>query len=262
MYFIGAYAEYIAVSLSMCIHKPKELTWEVCAGIPEVNTPADLSFKPENDHDPSQTWMTAIKALFTIAEFTKGKSVLWHAGGSSVSMCGIQLALDAGASQVFVTAGTQDKINFCTDVLGATAGYNYKAQDWVQEIKSATNNRGVDIIVDFIGQNYFQSNLDVAAKDGRIVNLALLSGVKLSAGVDISPFLRKRVRYEGSSLRSRDIEYQCKLKAKLEKEVLPLIVAGKFTVSIEKVLKWDNVVEAHQLMESNQTKGKIICTVE
>ena len=224
-------------------------------------SPAYQKLKNKNNHDLSRTWITAIQALFTIAELTKGQSVLFHAGGSSVSMCGIQLALNAGASQVFVTAGSEEKIKFCRDVLGATAGYNYKTQNWAQEIKTATYDRGVDIVIDYIGQNYFQSNLDVVAKDGRIFNLALLSGGKLSVGADISSFLRKRLRYEGSSLRSQSIDYQSKLKVKLEKEIIPLIVAGKFTVFIEKVLRWDNIVEAHQLMESNQTKGKIICSV-
>lgn len=163
---------------------------------------------------------------------------------------------------MFVIAGTQEKLNFCTNALGTTAGYNYRTQNWVHEIQTATENKGVDIIIDFIGQNYFQSNLDLAAKYGRIVNLALLSGSKVPAGGDISAFLRKRVRYEGSSLRSRDVEYQGKLRDRLEQEVIPLVVAGKFTVFVEKALDWDNIVEAHQLMESNQTQGKIICTVK
>jgi NADPH:quinone reductase-like Zn-dependent oxidoreductase len=193
----GAYAEYIAVSTHMLIHKPAHLSWEDAAGIPEV-------------------WITATQALFFVGEFTAGKSVLWHAGASSVSIAGIQIARAAGASEVYVTAGSQDKIDFCVKELGARAGFNYKTQDWAAEIVKATGGKGVDLVIDFVGAAYFQGNLKAAAKDGHIVNLGFLGGTKLPAETDISLFLLKRLRYEGSSLRSRDPEYQGRLRDKLE----------------------------------------------
>jgi NADPH:quinone reductase-like Zn-dependent oxidoreductase len=198
--------------------------------------------------------------MYLVGEFTKGKSILWHAGASSVSISGIQLSKISGASTIYVTAGSQEKIDFCVKELGATAGFNYKTQDWAKEILAATDNKGVDLIIDFVGQNYFQGNLDVAARDGHIVNLGAMSGTKLPAGVDIGAFLRKRVRFEGSSLRSRDPEYQGRLRDKLE-EYLPQFEDGTFKVFVEKVLPWEQIVEAHELMETNATKGKIICTI-
>lgn len=198
--------------------------------------------------------------MYLVGEFAKGKSILWHAGASSVSISGIQLAKAAGASAIYVTAGSQDKVDFCVNELGATAGFNYKTQDWSKEILKATNGKGVDVIVDFIGQNYFQGNLDVAARDGRIVSLAFMSGSKLPAGVDMSAFLLKRLRWEGSSLRSRDPEYQGRLRDKLE-EYMPMFEDGTFKLFVEKVLPWEQIVEAHQFMEKNESKGKIICTI-
>jgi Zinc-binding dehydrogenase len=124
---------------------------------------------------------------------------------------GIQLAKAAGASKIFVTVGSQDKIDFCTKELGADQGFNYKTTDWSAEILKATNGAGVDIVIDFVGQNYFQGNLDVAARDARIVSLGALSGTELPAKVNIGAFVRKRIRFEGSSLRSRDEEYQVSL---------------------------------------------------
>ncbi len=116
--------------------------------------------------------------------------------------------------------------------------------------------------MDFVGQSYFQSNLDVAAKDGRIVHLGALSGTKFEAGnVDIGAFVRKRVRFEGSSLRSRDEGYQRKLRDLFEKTALPGLRDGRLRVFIERVFPWEKVVEAHRLMEANRTMGKIICTV-
>ncbi|KAL8825966.1 MAG: hypothetical protein Q9170_007589 [Blastenia crenularia] len=236
----GAYAEYIGVSTRMLMRKPVEMGWEEAAGIPE-------------------TWITATQAMYLIGEFAPGKTILWHAGASSVSIAGIQLSKGDKAGAIFVTAGSQEKIDFCVKELGATAGFNYHTQDWAKEVLAATNGKGVDIIVDFVGQNYFQGNLDAAAKDGRIVHLGAMSGTKLPAGVDIGAFVRKRVRFEGSSLRSRDEEYQGRLRNTLVEHALPLIKKGEMKVYVEKVFPWEEIVQAHKLMESNTTKGKIIC---
>ncbi|KAL4939360.1 hypothetical protein BDV06DRAFT_199114 [Aspergillus oleicola] len=238
----GAYAEYIAVATGMLIHKPQELSWEEAAGIPE-------------------TWITATQALHLVGGFKPGNSVLWHAGASSVSIAGIQLAKAAGASAIYVTAGSDEKISFCVDKLGATAGFNYRTQNWADELAKATDGKGVDVIVDYIGAGYFQDNLKSAALDGRIVNLAFLGGVKVQGEVDISYFLRKRVRYEGSTLRSRDEGYQRKLRDMVVENALDKLKSGEFKVFVEKVFKFEDVIEAHKLMESNQTKGKIICTI-
>ncbi|KAL4921469.1 hypothetical protein BDW62DRAFT_174754 [Aspergillus aurantiobrunneus] len=238
----GAYAEYIAVATGMLIHKPRELSWEEAAGIPE-------------------TWITATQALHLVGAFKPGNSVLWHAGASSVSIAGIQLAKAAGASAIYVTAGSDEKIAFCVNELGATAGFNYRTQNWAEELAKATGGRGVDVIVDYIGAGYFQDNLKSAALDGRIVNLAFLGGVKVEGGVDISYFLRKRIRYEGSTLRSRDEGYQRKLRDLVVENALEKLRSGEFKVFVEKVFGVEDVVEAHKLMESNQTKGKIICTI-
>ena len=226
----------------MLLHKPEHLSWEEAAGIPE-------------------TWITATQALYLIGEFTSGKSILWHAGASSVSIAGIQLSKAESASNIYVTAGSQDKIDFCVKELGATAGFNYRTQDWSKEILKATNGKGVDIIVDFIGASYFQGNLDAVARDGRIVHLGFMGGTKLPAGVDISGLVTRRIRFEGSSLRSRDEAYQGRLRDQLDSHAMPKFADGSFKIFVEKVFDWEKVVEAHQLMESNQTKGKIICTI-
>jgi len=204
--------------------------------------------------------MTATQALYFVGGFEKGRSVLWHAGASGVSIAGIQLARQAGASEIYVTTSSQEKIDFCVNELGATAGFNYKTQDWAAEVRKATGGRGVDLVIDFVGASYFQGNLDVAATDGRIVNLGFMGGTILPAGVDISAFIRKRLRFEGSGLRSRDPEYQGRLRDKLE-ESLSLFENGTFKVFVEKVFPWEEVAKAHELLESNTTKGKIICTI-
>ncbi|KAI1439205.1 zinc-binding alcohol dehydrogenase domain-containing protein 2 [Xylaria sp. CBS 124048] len=236
----GAYAEYVAADPRTLLRKPAALSWEEAAGIPE-------------------TYMTATQALHLVGDFRAGKSVLWHAGASGVSIAGIQLSRDAGASAVFATAGSDEKCRLLESELGVTRAFNYRTEDWAQGILEATNGAGVDLIVDFIGATYFEKNLAVAARDARWVMLGMMGGSKLE-GVDIGMLLYKRIRIEGSTLRSRDVAYQGRLKEKLA-EYIPHFESGKLKVRIDTVFPMADVAKAHELLEKNGTTGKIICTV-
>jgi NADPH:quinone reductase-like Zn-dependent oxidoreductase len=218
------------------------LSWEVAAGVPEA-------------------WTTALQAMYLVADFAPGKSILWHAGASSVSIAGIQLSKAHGASAVYATVGSREKVDFVTEDLGADGAWNYNEVDWAEKVMEATKGQGVDIIVDFVGQSYFQRNLESVAVDGQVVMMGLLSGSVVPAGLDISAFVRKRVRVQGSRLRSRAIEYQEKLRDMLVEQVLPGLVGGSLNVPIERVFDWRDVQQAHALMESNAIKGKIVCRV-
>lgn len=245
----GAYAEYIAVSTHMLVHKPAELSWEECAGIPEV-------------------YITAIQAMYEIGEFAAGKSVLWHAGASSVGIAGQQLCRENGASQVFATARSDAKVKFCKETLGSSEAWNTTTTTgWDEEVLKATGGKGVDIIVDFIGSFFaifllalllvyandnrphtgpdtFAQNLNAIARDGRIVNLATLSGMHLKdTNANFGAFVAKRIRYEGSSLRSRDEVYQGKLRDHLVEHALPMFVDGRIKSVIEKVFPWREIQE-------------------
>lgn len=199
--------------------------------------------------------------MYLISRFTPGKSILWHAAASSVSIAGIQLSKADSASAVYATARQDEKCEFVVKQLGATAAFNTKTQNWVDELMKVTDGKGVDIIVDFIGAEYFQDNLNAIARDGVIVNLGFMGGNKLPAGVDISPFLRKRATFVGSSLRSRDEGYQGKLRDQLVEHALPRFKDGRFQLLIDKVLPWEQIQDAHRLLEENKTKGKVICTI-
>jgi NADPH:quinone reductase-like Zn-dependent oxidoreductase len=153
--------------------------------------------------------------MYLVGHFAAGKSILWHAAASSVSIAGIQLSRADSASGVFATARQDAKCEFAVKELGADAAFNTTSQDWVKEVMKATDNKGVDIIVDFVGASYFQQNLEAVAKDGVIVNLGFMGGTKVPEGTDISAFIRKRCTFVGSSLRSRDEEYQGKLRDQL-----------------------------------------------
>ena len=202
--------------------------------------------------------------MYLIGEFSAGKSILWHAGASAVSIAGQQLSVANGATEVYATARSDDKCDFCVKELGAKAAYNTTNTDWSSKVLEATCGQGVDIIVDFVGPETFAGNLDAVARDGRIVNLATLSGMNLkpdSPQPNFGNFVKKRIRFEGSSLRSRDEQYQGKLRDQLHDHALPKFKDGSFKVLIEKVFPWEQIQDAHRLMESNKTKGKIICTI-
>ena len=199
--------------------------------------------------------------MYMVADYKPNQSILWHAGASNVSIAGIQLSKADSASKIFATTRSDEKNKFVVEKLGATAAFNSETQDWAEELLKATDGQGVDIIVDFMGAGFFANNLKAAAKDAHIVTLATLTGMKLPAETDIGAFLFKRVRMEGSTLRARDEKYQGKLRDQLVEHALPKFKDGTFKAYVEKVMDWEKIVEAHQLMESNKTKGKIIMTI-
>ena len=241
----GAYAEYIAVSTHMLVHKPAELSWEQSAGVPE-------------------TWITALQALYVVGEYKPGMSVLWHAGASGVSIAGQQLSKGDGAKAVYATARSEEKCKFCEDELGTTKAFyaGKGAEPWDQQLLRATDGKGVDLLVDYVGGPYFGQNINAAARDAHIVSLAALGGAQLLGGENIATFIFKRLRYEGSSLRSRDEAYQGRLRDLLVDHALPNFKNGTFKVIVEKVFAWEEIQAAHELMESNETKGKIICKID
>ncbi len=132
---------------------------------------------------------------------------------------------------------------------------------WVGEVKALNGGQGVDLVIDFLGGPYFESNLDVLALDGRIVQLGWLAGPVTEGSVNIAGFMTKRARVQGSQLRSRSLDYQAKLRDLFVETVLPGLVDGRFKHVVERAVPWENVQEAHELMESNQNKGKIVCVI-
>ncbi|KAI9001664.1 putative quinone oxidoreductase [Gaertneriomyces semiglobifer] len=237
----GAYAQYVTIAESMAISMPESLSFQQAAAIPEV-------------------WMTAYQALFFINNLKTGEDILIHAGASSVGIAAIQLAKQAGANKIIVTAGSAEKLEFCKGI-GATHGINYRTQDFQEEVQQITSGNGVAAIVDFIGANYWNSNIGSLARDGRMCMLALMGGASVDHA-DIGPILMKRLKIEGSTLRSRDITYQTRLRDAVVEHVLPHILNGELKAIIDREYPWGDIVQAHRRMEANETKGKIIVTVK
>ncbi len=249
----GAYAEVIKVKSTLLLHKPEQLSHVQAASIPE-------------------NWLTAFQALRPLANLQPGEDVLIHAGASGVSLAASQLARDFGANKVYITAGSEEKVKFCTETIGADAGFNYKAVDWPAELAKATGEKGVDVIMDFIGASYWNGNLNSLKRDGRLVMQGAMGGVKTKGDTLLGPIIFKRLQIIGSTLRSRTVEYQGQLVQDFLKQgSLDKIVAGlskedngvrKHELVIHKVYKWADIQEAHKEMEANKNTGKIVVVIE
>ena len=219
----GGYAQFAAMHEDMALAIPEELSFTDAAAIPEV-------------------FLTAYQALVWLARLQKSERVLIHAGASGVGTAAIQLAREMGA-EVFITA-SGSKHAICRE-LGASHTINYKEVSFREKIEALTDGEGVDIVIDFVAAPYFQDNLASLKTDGRLVMLALLGGPKLSEA-NLAPVLQKRLSILGSTLRSRSLEYQCRLSQEMANFLLPRLKEGKIKPVVDKVFPLEEVSEAHE----------------
>lgn len=242
----GAYAEYIAVASTHIIKKPASLSWVQAASIPEA-------------------FLTAYQALALIGKIQKGDHILIHAGASGVGIAAIQLARFFGAQTVIATTSTQTKIDWLLSIPGRPSrAVNYKTEDFSAIAKEVTDGQGVNMVIDCVGQSHFAKNIDVLAVDGRMVMLAMLSGSVVES-VNLAPVLYKRLRLEGTTLRSRSTQYQADLIHEFTSNVF-YHISGKeghepIKTYIHKVFPWEQIKEAHKEMEANLSIGKIVVEV-
>ncbi|MGZ8164387.1 MAG: zinc-binding dehydrogenase, partial [Methylobacter sp.] len=169
----------------------------------------------------------------------------------------IQLA-KAFNAHVIVTAGSDAKCEFCRQ-LGANAAINYKKQDFVEEINNLTGDKGVEVIMDMIGGDYFPRNIRCMADDARLVQIAVQNGSK--SEINLLPILLKRLTLTGSTLRARNEAFKTEIAKKLLKNVWPLLSTGEIKPVIHSTFALNDAAKAHELMESSQHIGKIILTV-
>ncbi|OAX40442.1 GroES-like protein, partial [Rhizopogon vinicolor AM-OR11-026] len=170
----GAYAEFINCDEGLLMKKPGHLSWVEAAGIPENYLTGDLMGAPL--HCTLKSFL-AYQALVKYGEVKKGDHVLVHAGASGVGIAAIQIARLSGAATVTATASTKEKLDWLLSIPnGATHTVNYRTEDFAAEVKKTTNGKGVDIVIDFVGQSHWARNIESLAIDGRMTMLATLSG--------------------------------------------------------------------------------------
>ncbi len=192
-----------------------------------------------------------------------GQSVLIHAGSSGVGQAAIQVARCGGASQIFTTAGSDEKCNMCKS-LGADFAINYRTcgeNDFAEVIQRETGSKGVNLVIDLVGQSYWHRTTAAAAMEGRIVVVATMSGPIIEK-FSMRDLMNKRLWVMTTTLRTRPADYQRQLRDVVVEKVLQHFVNGGIKVTVDQVFPWSQVGAAHKKMESNTHAGKLICRVE
>ena len=204
-----------------------------------------------------ETFFTVWHNVFERGALKEGETLLVHGGSSGIGTVAIQLAKQFGA-RVIVTAGSEEKCDACRK-LGADVAINYKTADFVEAVKTATDGKGADVILDMVGGEYIGRNYEAAGVEGRIVQIAFAGSPK--ATVDFRRIMLKRLHHTGSTLRSRAVADKGAIREAIEQKVLPLLAAGTVKPIIYKTFPLAKASDAHALMESSAHIGKIVLEV-
>ncbi len=234
----GGYAEYCPAPAAQCLPLPAGLTLAEAAAIPE-------------------TYFTVWSNVFDRGGLTSGEGFLVHGGSSGIGTTAIQLARAFGA-RVFATAGSAQKCAAC-EKLGAERAINYREEDFAAVVKESTGGIGLDLILDMVGGDYVQRNIEALAPDGRLVYIAFLGGSKVE--VNLLPMMLKRLTITGSTLRARPVEFKAAIAGNLKEKVWPLIERGEIKPVIAETFPLAEAAAAHGLMESSVHIGKIVLTI-
>lgn len=234
----GGYAEYCAAPAAQCLPVPKGLSDVEAAGLPE-------------------TYYTVWTNVFDRGGLSAGESLLVHGGASGIGTTAVQLATAMG-HKVYATVGSDERAR-AVEGLGAVLGINYRSQDYVEEIKKATDGKGVDVVLDMVAGEYINRNIHCLADDGRIVIIALLGGSK--ATIDCGHVLRRRLTVTGSTLRPRPVAFKAQIAQSLKTHVWPLLESGKIRPIVHATFPLERACDAHAMMDSGEQIGKIVLTV-
>ena len=201
-----------------------------------------------------EVFITAFLNLFLVGALEPGSTALVHGGSGGVGTAAIQLAKNAGA-KVLVTAGSAERCRACLE-LGADAAFNYREEDFLSSALDATAGRGVDVVLDCIGGDYFDRHLDVLALYGRLVIIGLQGGPR--AEIDLTRLMRKRLTVTGSTLRARPIHEKGRIIEAFVRRFGPELVTGAIRPIVDRVLPLEEAAEAHRLLAGGEIFGKLV----
>jgi NADPH:quinone reductase len=234
----GGYAEYCAAPAPQCLPLPQGLDMPHAAAIPE-------------------TFFTVWTNVFDRGRLQQGESLLVHGGSSGIGTTAIQLARARGA-RVFATAGSPEKCAAC-ERIGAERGINYKDEDFVAVVREATGGRGVDVVLDMVGGEYFARNIETLAMEGRLVEIATQRGAK--AELNIMAVMLRRLTITGSTLRARAVAEKAAIASAVHQHVWPLLESGAVKPLVHATFPLARAAEAHRMMEAGEHIGKLVLVV-
>ncbi|MYW68888.1 zinc-binding dehydrogenase [Streptomyces sp. SID8379] len=233
----GGYAEKVVVPAGQLLPVPRGIDLVTAAALPEVTC-------------------TVWSNVFMIAHLRPGETFLVHGGSSGIGTMAIQLAKAVGA-KVAVTAGTKEKLDFCGE-LGADILINYREQDFVEEIRNATDGAGADVILDNMGAKYLNRNVDALATNGRLAIIGMQGGVK--GELNIATLLGKRGAITATTLRARPLAEKVAVVAAVREHVWPLIEGGHVRPIVDRTLPMSDAAQGHRVLEESGHIGKVLLT--
>lgn len=231
----GGYAEKVAVPAGQLLPLPKGIGLVQAAALPEVVC-------------------TVWSNVFMVAHLRPGETLLVHGGSSGIGTMAIQLAKAVGA-KVAVTAGTREKLDRCAE-LGADVLVNYREQDFVEEVRKATDGAGADVILDNMGAKYLDRNVRALAVNGRLAIIGMQGGIK--AELNIAALLTKRAAISATSLRARPLGEKASIVAAVREHVWPLFDAGHVRPIVDRELPMSDAAAAHRVVEESGHIGKVL----
>ncbi|MBB1256949.1 NAD(P)H-quinone oxidoreductase, partial [Streptomyces sp. OF3] len=235
----GGYAERVVVPAGQVLPVPAGMDVVTAAALPEV---------------VATVWSNVAMC----AHLRPGETLLAHGGGSGIGTMAIQLGKALGA-RVAVTAGSEEKLSRCAE-LGADVLINYREQDFVEEIRKATDGRGADVILDIMGAKYLERNVEALAVNGRLAIIGLQGGVK--AELNLNTLLRKRGAVMATTLRSRPVAEKAAIIAAVREHVWPLVENGRVRPVVDRLVPMADAAEAHRVLESSDHVGKVLLVRE
>ncbi|MBU7597577.1 NAD(P)H-quinone oxidoreductase [Streptomyces sp. P38-E01] len=231
----GGYAERVAVPAGQLLPVPAGVDLVTAAGLPEV---------------VATVWSN----VFMVAHLRPGETLLVHGGSSGIGTMAIQLAKAVGAT-VAVTAGSAAKLARCAE-LGADITINHREQDFVEELRGATDGRGADVILDIIGAKYLERNIEALAVNGRLAIIGLMGGAK--GELNLGALLRKRGAITATTLRARPLAEKAAIIAAVREHVWPLVDSGRVVPVVDRLLPMAEAAEAHRALETGDHIGKVL----
>ncbi len=233
----GGYAEFCKADESSVFHIPKNISFNEAACIPEC-------------------FFTAWSNIVMRGKLKKRQKILIHGGTSGVGIASIQIA-KLFDCYILTTVGNKEKVSFCKN-LGVDLTINYNESNFFEEIKNSKVS-SVDLVLDFIGGDYINKNINLLNNDGKLINIGFQNGSK--AEINLMKIMLKRLTITGSTLRIRDNSFKSKILNNLIKFVFPQIEKGNIKVFIDSIYKLDDVVKAHKRLDEGKHIGKIVLNI-
>jgi len=230
----GGYAQEALADAGSVLPVPDSIDLVEAAGLPEA-------------------LFTAWTNVMDTARLQPGESLLIHGGTSGIGSLAIQMFGSRGHT-IFTTVGSEAKCEAARK-LGASRAINYREEDFVAVVKTETGGKGANVILDMVGGDYVQRNIEAAAVWGRIVNIAYQKSFRTE--VNFAPVLTKRLTLAATTLRGRDESQKRAIRDSLLREVWPLLGSHIRPVT-DRIFPLEQASQAHEYMAKTGHIGKIL----